>query len=121
MRRIRPALLAVTALVAVSCSAPTTTEVRVEIAQGATHEGRSPGDPLSGGVLHLLNGDDVVYEATLDDDGAAVIEPTPGVYTVQVRLDSSEDALCFWGETTFGVAFPSSHIDLEAAFICAGG
>ena len=56
-----------------------------------------------------------------DDDGAAVIEPTPGVYTVQVRLDSSEDALCFWGETTFGVAFPSSHIDLEAAFICAGG
>ncbi len=96
------------------------TQVRVEIAPPGAHEGMNPGDPLAGGVLHLLDGDDVVFEATLDEDGTALIEPTPGVYTVQVRLDSEQDPLCFWGETFFEVRFPSTPLDLEVAFICAG-
>ncbi len=114
------AVTVVAALLTVSCSAPTATAVRAEIAPHFSQEGLNPGDPLAGGVLHLLDGDEIILEAALDDDGTAVVEPDPGVYDIQVRLDSAEGPLCFWGETKFDVEFPSSPVELEVSFICAG-
>lgn len=121
MRKTRIAALAAAALVSVSCSTPTATQVRVEVGPFGAQDGLGPGDPLSRGMLHLLEGDDVVFEAVLDEDGVALIEPAPGVYTLQVRLDSTADPLCFWGETVFDVRFPSPPLQVEVAFICAGG
>lgn len=123
MRAIR--LLPVLVLVAlwtVSCSSATGTEVSARVAPDFSQEGMNPGDPLAGGVLRLYDGNDIVLETVLDDDGTTVVEPEPGVYDVQVNLESREDALCFWGETVFGIEFPSSSpVELEAGFICAGG
>lgn len=115
-------VLVLASLLIVSCSSPAGTEVRVRVAPDFSQEGLEPGDPLAGAVLHLFEGDEIVLEAVLDDDGSAVVEPDPGVYDVQVTLESQEGPLCFWGETVFGLDFPSSSpVELEAGFICAGG
>ncbi len=120
MRKMR-AVMALMALLVVSCSDTASTEVRAVVAAGFSHEGLDPGDPLAGGVLYLFKGDEVVLEALLDGDGTVRVAPDPGVYDVQVRLDSKEGPLCFWGETRFAVEFPSSLVEVEAGFICAGG
>lgn len=114
-------VMVLAALWTVSCLASTGTEVRAEVAPNFSHESLNPGDPLAGGVLYLLDGDEIILETVLDKDGTATVEPDPGVYDVQVRLDSEEGPLCFWGETRFDVEFPSSPVQLEAGFICAGG
>ncbi len=114
-------ILAAVAVITVGCVSSPGTEVRAEVAQHFSHEGLNPGDPLAGGTLVLYDGDEVVLEAVIGDDGTAVIDPDPGVYDVQVRLDSAEDPLCFWGATEFGVEFPSPSLTIEAGFICAGG
>ncbi len=118
--KVLPILAAVAAVTA-GCAPSTGTQVRAEVAPHFSHEGLEPGDPLAGGTLRLYAGDEVVFEAVLDDEGTAVASPDPGVYDVQVRLDSPEDPLCFWGATEFGVEFPTSSLTLEAGFICAGG
>lgn len=123
MRPIRMILvIALVSVWAVSCSSSPGTEVSARVAPNFSQEGMNPGDPLAGGVVQIFDGNDVVLEVFLDDVGSAVVEPEPGLYDVQVTLESQEGPLCFWGETIFGVEFPSSSsIQLEAGFICAGG
>lgn len=119
--RMIPVML-LAALFLASCTSSDGTEVTARVAPNFAQEGLSPGDPLAGAVVHLYDGNDIVFEAVLDGEGSAVIEPEPGLYDVQVTLVSQQDSLCFWGETLFGVEFPSSStVDLEAGFICAGG
>ena len=95
------------------------TEVKAVVAPHFSHEGLEAGDPLAGATLRLYRAETVVLETELDEAGTALIEPEPGSYDVQVQL-SATDPLCFWGETVFGVAFPSPPLTLEAGFICAG-
>lgn len=121
MRVARIFSLVLAGLLIVNCAAPTGTEVTAKVAPNFSQEGLNPGDRLAGAVLRLLDGDQVIFETVLDDNGLVVVEPDPGVYDVQVRLDSQEGPLCFWGETVFDVEFPSaSPVELEAGFICAG-
>jgi hypothetical protein len=102
-----------------SCSEAAGTLVTVEIADNFAHEGFTPGDPLPGATVTLLQGDDIVLTTILDDNGAVTIDPAPGSYDVQVRLDSSQDPLCFWTETRFGVEFPTPSLELAVGFVCA--
>lgn len=97
------------------------TRITAEVAPDFSHEGLEPGDPLAAATLLLYDGNRVVLTSVLDENGATIVEPEPGVYDVQVRLDSAADPLCFWGETAFGIEFPSSSVELQAGFICAGG
>ena len=124
LKRMLPILaaLAAVAIVAamVGAGSSNATQVRAEIAPHFSREGLGSGDPLAGGTLLLIDGDEVVFTSVLDEDGTAVVDPDPGVYDVQVQLDSSEDALCFWGTTGFGIEFPSSPLTLQVGFICAG-
>jgi hypothetical protein len=119
LRRVLALILVL--LWTVGCSASTRTGIEVRVADHFSHDGLDSGDSLAGGVLTLLKGDAVVLEAVLDEDGVVVIEPDPGVYDVQVRFDSEQQPLCFWGTTEFGVEFPSSPIKLEVSYICPGG
>ena len=116
--RIVPILAAVTLLLA-GC-ASNQTELTAQVGPHFSHEGLNPGDPLVGASLLLYDGDEIAFETVLDSAGTAVIEPDPGKYDVQIRLDSAEDPLCFWGTTVFGIEFPSSPIELEVGFICPG-
>lgn len=118
VRRIVP-ILATIALLVGGC-ASNETEVTAQVGPHFSHEGLNPGDPLVGGSLLLYDGDEIMFETVLDNEGKAAIEPDPGEYDIQIRLDSAEDPLCFWGTTEFGVEFPSSPIELEVGFICAG-
>lgn len=121
MRATRVFALLLAALWVANCAVPAGTEVTAEVAPNFSQEGFNEGDRLAGAVLYLLDGDQIVLETSLDDKGSAVVEPDPGVYDLQVRLDSQADPLCFWGETVFDVEFPSSSpVELEAGFICAG-
>lgn len=96
------------------------TEVSAVVAPHFTgYEGLEPGDPVAGGELRLYVGDTVVLETVLDDTGAVLIAPEPGMYDLQVSLDSTEPG-CFWGETIFAVALPSTPLVVEVAYICAG-
>ncbi|MFQ5968816.1 MAG: carboxypeptidase-like regulatory domain-containing protein [Acidimicrobiia bacterium] len=112
--------LALVAMLAAGCSeASQQTEVRAVVAQHFSHEGLETGDPVPGATLRLYQGDTVVMETVLDEAGTALIGPDPGSYDVQISLDST-DPECLWGETVFGVAFPSSPLTLEVSHICAG-
>ena len=95
------------------------TEVRALVAPHFSHEGLETGDPVPGATLSLYQGDTVVMETLLDEAGTALIAPNPGTYDVQITLDST-DPHCFWGETVFGVTFPSSPLTMEVSFICTG-
>jgi hypothetical protein len=122
--RVLPVLAAAVAVMVgaamVIGASPAGTQIRAEVAPHFSQEGLVPGDPLAGGTLLLYHGNEVVFSATLDADGAVVVSPDPGVYDVQVQLDSAQDPLCSWGATAFGVEFPASSLELEAGFTCAG-
>lgn len=117
----RLSLLLVVVLVAAGCSVGEATEVRAFIGPNVLDEQFAPGDPLTGATVLVLDGDEIVFESLLDDGGRAVLEVPPGVYHVQVRLDSELDPLCFWGETKLDVDLPSAPLEMEAWLICAGG
>ena len=108
IRRIVP-ILATVALLLGGCASDQT-EVTAQVGPHFSHEGLNPGDPLVGGSLVLYDGDEIMFETVLDYEGRAVIEPDPGGYDIQIRLDSTVDPLCFWGTTEFGVEFPTSPI-----------
>jgi len=122
--RVLPVLAAAVAVIVgaamVIGASPAGTQIRAEVAQHFSQEGLMPGDPLAGGTLLLYSGNEVVFSSALGEDGTVVVRPAPGVYDVQVHLDSAQDPLCFWGATVFGVEFPASSLKLEAGFICAG-
>jgi hypothetical protein len=108
------------ALGAVGCSeADQRTEVRAVVAPHFAHEGLETGDPVAGAALRLYEGDTVVFETVLDEAGIAQITPDPGLYDVQVSLNST-DPHCLWGETVFAVVFPASTLTLEVSYMCAG-
>lgn len=124
VKRVLPILAALAAVVIVAAmvgaGSSNATQVSAEIAPNFSHEGLEPGDPLAGGTLLLYDGDEVVVTSVLDAQGTALVDPDPGVYDVQVRLDSTGDPLCFWGATEFGIEFPASPLTLQVGFICAG-
>jgi hypothetical protein len=95
------------------------TEVSAVVAPDFSYEGLEPGDAVPGATLRLSTGNTVVLEAVLNDTGSVRIAPDPGTYDVQVSLDSVDPG-CFWGDTVFGVDFPSTPITIEVGFICAG-
>ena len=125
VKRLLPILAALAGVMIVaamvSAGSSDATQVRAEIAPHFSHEGLEPGDPLAGGTLLLYDGDEVVLTSVLDEQGTALVDPAPGVYDVQLRLDSTEDPLCFWGTTEFGIEFPASPLTLQVGVICAGG
>ena len=114
------ALLLLVAVVAGCSDAVPDTEISAVVAPDFSHGGLETGDPVAGGELRLYKGDLIVFEATLDDTGTVVVSPEPGTYDVQVYLGSTDDPVCFWGETIFTVAFPSDPITIEVVYICAG-
>jgi hypothetical protein len=117
--RIGATLLLVSFLVAGCSDAGESTEVNAVVAPHFSHEGLETGDSVGGATLRLYANDTVVLETVLDDSGSALIVPEPGNYDVQVSLDSSDPG-CFWGDTVFGVVFPSAPINIEVGYICAG-
>ena len=121
MRALQLSLAAVAILVATSCSMSMETEVRAFVGPNVLDEQFAPGDPLAGGTVLVLDGDDVVFESVLDASGRALVEVPDGVYHLQVRLDRQQDPLCFWGDTKLDVELPSTPIEMEAWLICAGG
>ena len=94
--------------------------IRVAIADDAeARDGFAPGDPLRGGTIRLLDGDTLVVERPLGDDGRASFTPPPGSYTVQVFRESAE-AGCFWGNTLYDVAMPQPVLQVVAFQVCSG-
>ena len=95
------------------------TEVSAVVAPDFAYEGFQPGDSVPGASLRLYRGDTVLLETVLDSSGSTRITPEPGIYDVQVSLDSADPG-CFWGETVFGISFPSEPLTIPVGFICSG-
>ena len=104
-----------------SCSASDPhTSIQVVVGQDQEpHDNFAAGDPLSGAVVRLLQGDAIILEEPVDKEGTAEIDPEPGPYAVQVFLES-EEAGCFWGNTIPEVVLPQAHIEIPAHYICSG-
>ena len=117
--RIGVALMLVSAVMGGCSDAGSGSEVNAVVAPHFSHEGLETGDSVAGANLRLYASDTVVLETVLDDSGSARIAPEPGMYDVQVWLDSSDPG-CFWGDTVFGVVFPSTPLTINVAFICSG-
>ena len=117
--RIGGALLVLLVATAGCSDTDDATEVNVAVAPHFSQEGMEAGDPVPGATLRLYTAETIVLETVVDDSGSAFIAPDPGTYDVQVVL-ASDDPGCFWGETAFGVRFPSSLVTIEVGFICAG-
>lgn len=113
-------LLAVALAVSACAGSPGESSVRVVVAgdQEAGHS-LAPGDPLAGGIVRLFDGDVLVLEVRLDDDGRASVDPAAGSYDVQAFLES-DDSGCFWGDTIYDVGFPRRTLLIEAFQICSG-
>ena len=121
MYRLKTALVLVCCIIAVAgCTGDDgSTEVSAVVGSDFAHEGFHPGDSLPGASVRLYRGDTVLLETVLDSSGSTRITPEPGTYDVQVSLDSADPG-CFWGETVFGVSFPSEPLTIEVGFICSG-
>ena len=117
--RIGVALMLVSAVMGGCSDAGESTEVNAVVAPHFSHEGLESGDSVAGATLRLYASDTVILETVLDDTGSVRIAPDPGTYDVQVSLDSSDPG-CFWGDTVFGVVFPSTPLTIEVGYICAG-
>lgn len=96
------------------------TQVSAVVAPDFAHEGFQPGDSVPGASLRLYRGDTILLETVLDSSGSTRITPEPGIYDIQVSLDNA-DPDCFWGETVFGISFPSEPLTIPVGFICSGG
>ena len=122
MFRLKIALAVVCCLlVAAGCTSDDgSTEVSAVVAPDFAHEGFQPGDFVPGGSLRLYRGDTILLETVLDSSGSTRITPEPGIYDIQVSLDNA-DPDCFWGETVFGISFPSEPLTIPVGFICSGG
>lgn len=121
MYRLKTALILVCCIIAAAgcASDDGSTEVSAVVGPDFAHDGLQPGDSVPEASLRLYRGDAVVLETVLDSSGSTRITPEPGTYDVQVSLDS-EDPGCFWGETVFGISFPSEPLSIEVGFICSG-